>query len=144
MGFLVVYYSKGGKTRKIADVITQELGCKAVDTGREAPDISGVDLLVVGSGTYIGKPGKQLQEFLSGLKPISNGKAAFFLTSSGNDPRPVKFLRNALEAKGYKVVSTFSCRGQYLLSSRGHPTEEDLKNAKVFAADLKDKIQKEN
>jgi len=50
MNFLVVYFSRGGKTRKVAEAIAQELGCEAVDAKKETPDVSGVELLIVGSG----------------------------------------------------------------------------------------------
>ena len=140
MKFLVVYFSRGGKTRKVAEAITQELGCKAVDIEKEIPDISGVDLLLVGSGTYGGMPHKKLLEFLNGLQPINGGKAAIFTTSAGPNPKSIGIMKGVLEVKGYKVVSNFECRGQILSLNQGHPTEEDLKAAKVFAGDLKKKV----
>ncbi len=137
MKFLVVYFSKGGKTGKVAEAIAQELGCEAVDLKKETPDVSGVDLLMVGSGNYGGAPHETLQGFLNSLQPSNNGKAAVFATSGWLDPKCIPVLKEALEAKGYKVVSSFSCRGQFLFANRGHPNEDDLKNAKAFASDLK-------
>jgi len=137
MNFLVVYFSRGGKTRKVAEAIAQELGCKAVDLRKETPDVSGVELLIVGSGNYGGKPHETLQEFLSSLQPSNNGKAAVFATSGGPDPKGIPIMKTALEAKGYKVISSFDCRGKFLFANRGHPNEDDLKNAKAFARELK-------
>jgi len=137
MKFLVVYFSKGGKTGKVAEAIAQELGCKAVDLKKETPDVSGVDLLIVGSGNYGGAPQETVQGFLNNLQPSSNGKAVVFATSGGPDPKCMPIMKEALEAKGYKVVSSFSCRGKFLFANRGHPNEEDLKNAKAFASELK-------
>jgi flavodoxin len=137
MKYLTVYFSKGGKTRKIAQTIAQELGCKTIDIDKETPDISEVDLLIVGSGNYGGEPGKALQEFLSNLKPNSNFKAAVFATAGGPDPKCIYTIQEALETKGYKVISSFKCRGQFLFANRGHPNEDDLKNAKAFASELK-------
>lgn len=42
-----------------------------------------------------------------------------------------------MEAKGYEVVSSYDCRGQFTLLSRGHPTDDDLRDARAFANDLK-------
>ena len=137
MKFLVVYFSRGGKTGKVAEAIAQELGCEAVDLKKESPDVSGVDLLIVGSGNYGGAPHETLQGFLNSLQPSNNGKTAVFATSGGPDPKCIPVIKEALEAKGYKVVSSFDCRGQFLFANRGHPNENDLKNAKEFASELK-------
>jgi len=137
MESLVVYFSRGGKTRKVAEAIAQELGCKSVDINKETPALSGVDMLLVGSGNYVGKTDKKLLTFLNNLQPSSDKKAAVFATSGGPNPKVISVLQEALEAKGYKVVSGFKCRGQFLFSNRGHPNEDDLKNAKAFAHDLK-------
>lgn len=62
MKFLVVYYSRGGKTRKVAEAIAQQLGCEAVDVKKESPDVAGVDMLIVGSGQYPTKLQKTILE----------------------------------------------------------------------------------
>jgi flavodoxin I len=87
MKFLVVYFSRGGKTRKVAEAISQELGCKAVDVEKETPDVSGVDLLLVGSGNYGGNTDDRLLGFLNDLKPSNGGIAAVFATAGGPDPK---------------------------------------------------------
>ena len=137
MRFLVVYFSRGGKTRKVAEAIAQQLGCEAVDVEKETPDVAGVELLIVGSGQYPGKLHKTLQSFLDGLQPSNKNKAAVFATAGGPDPKVVYVLKGALEAKGYIVVSSFKCRGRFLFFNWSHPNEEDLENAKAFANDLK-------
>ena len=137
MKFLVVYFSRGGKTRKVAKVIAQQLGCNAVDVEKETPDVSGVEMLIVGSGQYLGKLHKTLQSFLDGLQPSSKNKAAVFATAGGPDPKVVYAIKGALEAKGYMVVSSFKCRGRFLFFNWSHPNKEDLENAKAFANDLK-------
>lgn len=137
MKFLVVYFSRGGKTRKVAEAIAQQLRCKAVDVEKETPDVAGVDILIVGSGQYPGKLHKTLQSFLDGLQPSGKNKAAVFATAGGPDPKVVYVLKKTLEAKGYMVVSSFKCRGRFLFFHWSHPDEDDLENAKAFANDLK-------
>ena len=137
MNVLVVYFSRGGKTRKVAEAISQELGCEAVDVKKESPEVSGLDLLIVGSGTYGGIPGKELLEFLNNLPSSGKRDAVVFATSGGPDPKCISVMEEALETKDYNVISSFKCRGQFLFSNRGHPDEEDLKNARAFASKLK-------
>jgi len=134
---LVVYFSKGGKTKKVAESIAQGLQCKSVNIAESTPVLFDVDLLVVGSGTYGGKPDKKLQEFLEGLKPVKSGKCAIFTTSGGPNPKSLAVMKEALKAKGFELVSTFDCRGQFLIGNRGHPNEADLRAAKAFANSLK-------
>ena len=136
MESLVVYFSRGGKTKKVAEAIAQELGCTAIDIKQETPDPSEADMLIIGSGNYGGNTDKTLRTFINNLQPSTVKKAAVFATSGGPDPKVISVLQQALEAKGYNVVSSFKCRGKFLLLNRGHPNEEDLKSAKAFARDL--------
>jgi flavodoxin len=136
MESLVVYFSRGGKTKKVAEAIAQELGCPAIDIKQETPDPSGVDMLIIGSGNYVGRTDDRLLTFINNLNPSPDKKAAVFATSGGPDPKVISILQQALEAKGYNVVSSFKCRGKFLFTNRGRPNEEDLKNAKAFAREL--------
>ncbi len=137
MTFLIAYYSKGGKTRKVAEAISQGLGCETFDLEKGTPDLSGVDLLVVGSGTYGKMPGPKIVEFLKGIPQASGARAAIFATSAGTAPESISVMKGALEGKGYQVVSSFDCRGKFLFSNRGHPDEKDLEGAKAFGSDLR-------
>lgn len=134
---MVVYFSRGGKTRKVAEAIARELGCEAVDLKKEIPDVLAVDVVVVGSGNYGGSPHKKVQEFIDSLQSNSNCKAAVFATSGGPDPQCISVMEEALKKKDYDVVSSFYCPGRFLFANRGRPNEEDLKNAKKFASELK-------
>lgn len=137
MNFLVVYYSKGGKTRKIAEAIAQELACEAIDVKKETPNVTDVDMLILGSGNYGGKPDKKIQNFIDSLQPSNDKKAAVFATSGGPESKCIHVMEKTLETKGYNVISGFYCLGQFILLNRGHPNENDLKNARTFANQLK-------
>ena len=137
MKSLVVYFSRGGKTRRVAEAIAQELGCRSVDITQETPDLSEVDMLLVGSGNYVGKTDKRLLTFISNLPSSGEKRAVVFATSGGPNPGVISVIQEALEAKGHKVVSSFMCRGQFLFSNRGRPNKDDLENAKVFAGNLR-------
>ncbi len=137
MKSVVVYFSRGGSTRKIAEAIAAELASEAVDVTKQKPDVSGVDLRVVGSGTYGGKPGKELVSFLDGLAPASGRRAACFSTCGFvRPPRSIAEIRSLLESKGYTVVGCYDCLGKFLLKNRGRPSEEDVMRAREFARSL--------
>jgi menaquinone-dependent protoporphyrinogen IX oxidase len=87
MKFLVVYYSRGGKTRRVTEVIAQQLRCAVVDLERETPDIAGVDMLIVGSGQYPDFFSNKLHSFLDGLQPSNKNKAVVFATVEGSNPK---------------------------------------------------------
>lgn len=141
MKTLVVYYSRGGSTRKIAEAMAQELKCKLVDVMKETPDVSDLDLLIIGSGNYGNNVGDKLQQFLSGMPQIKGGKAAVFATSGGPEPKSLMVMEEALEKKGYEVLASFKSRGQFLyFLNHGRPNSDDLKNVGIFVSDLRKKI----
>jgi flavodoxin len=136
MKYLVVYFSRSGKTGRVAEAIAQQLGCRALNGRKQKPDPSGADLLIVGSGNYGGTPHKAFYEFVDGLPQGTDLKAAIFATSGGLEPKCLGIMEEALKTKGYEVISRFDCRGQMMLLNRGHPNEEDLRNARAFAKEL--------
>jgi flavodoxin len=143
MKIALIYFSRGGNTRKIAEAMAEELGVTAVDVKKEKPDVSDVDLLVVGSGTYGGKPGKDIIAYLENLKPVSGKKGACFSScASGDASKTLQAMKDILSKKGYSNVDCFSCLGKWLLglSRRGHPSDEELAHAKEFAKKLKSSV----
>ncbi len=137
MKSLVVYFSRGGNTRKIAEAIAAELATEAVDVAKQRPDVSGVDLLVVGSGTYGGEPGKELVSFLQGLEPAAGKRAACFSTCGFiRPPASILKMRSLLESRGYNVGGCYDCLGKFLFKNRGHPSEEEVAKAREFARSL--------
>jgi flavodoxin len=139
LNYVIVYYSKGGHTRKIANAIADELGAKAFDIkGGEQPDPAKADMLIVGSGTYGGKAGPEIINFLNALAPVPNKKAACFSTCAGNTEAVIAEMTAILKAKGYAMVECFNCLGQFaLFKNRGRPNEEDVQKAKEYAGCLK-------
>jgi flavodoxin len=74
MAALVVYESIHGNTEKIALAVRRALGSKArvVRAAEAGPGLlKGIDLLVVGSPTYGGRPTPKAKSFLAALGPGS-------------------------------------------------------------------------
>jgi flavodoxin I len=143
MKIALTQFSRGGNTRRVAEAMAEELGVTAVDVKKEKPDVSDVDLLVVGSGTYGGKPGKVIVTYLENLKPAESKKAACFSScASGDASKTLQAMKDILSQKGYSNVDCFSCLGKFLmgLSKRGHPSDEELAHAREFAKKLKSTI----
>ncbi|HEY9121983.1 MAG TPA: flavodoxin domain-containing protein [Brevefilum sp.] len=124
----VIYYTKLGHSKKIAQAVANELGVKAQDI-RENPEILDVDQLYVVSGIYGGKSAPHLLEFLKTL----NGqqiKRAYLLTSSGGKTTRASEVRAVLTKLGIPVAEEeFTCQGAIFLFGMGHPNKADIQNA---------------
>lgn len=131
----IIYDSRGGNTRKLADVMAKELGTKAEDakTASLSPD-SGV--LFLGSGCYGGKPGQNIMNLVE-THDLRGRRVALFGTSGGGLGNEVKAMAEALKGRGATVVGEYFCGGQFLLFvSRGHPNAADLDAARKFAREM--------
>jgi len=137
MNVKLIYFSRGGNTRKIALAIAEELKINPIDVKNETPDVSSADLLIVGSGTYGSRPGKEMVNYLENLKPMKDKRAACFSSCAGDASKTLEAMKEILTKKGYTIVDCFSCFGKFLgLSKRGHPSDEELRQAKEFARKL--------
>ena len=133
--FEVVYHSKTGNTRKVAETIAAELDVPAEDlkTKKELAKDSSVFL---GTGCYFPVPGRGFKKFIS-MNDFNGRKVALFGTSGDGKGKEVEALTKMVTAKGAKVAGKFNCKGKFLFFHRKHPTAEDLENAKKFASELK-------
>ena len=134
--FEVIYYSKTGNTKKVAEAIAAELDVSAEDVktkGGSAKD----SFLLLGSGNYFPLPGRGFKKFVDS-NDFDGRKVALFGTSGGGKGREVKALEKMVTVKGAKVMGKFYCKGKlFFFISRKHPTSDDLKNARKFARELK-------
>ena len=60
----VLFYSKGGNTRKLAEAIASELGVKATDIKTASILDLAADIIFLGSGCYGSKPGENMMKFI--------------------------------------------------------------------------------
>ncbi len=131
----VLYYSRGGNTKKIAEAIAEEL--EDVLKSEQIPPAyppENVALLFLGTGEYAGKPDPKMVEFIRTLNTDRVKNAAVFGTSAGGAGKAVEAVKALLKEKGINVVDeSFSCKGKFLLSNRKKPDDSDIKSAKEFA-----------
>jgi flavorubredoxin len=117
--------------------MAEELKIRPIDVKKETPDVSNTDLLIIGSGTYGGKPGEELVAYLENLKQVTGKRAACFSSCAGDATKTLAAMKEILNTKGYTVVDCFSCFGKFAgLTKRGHPSEEEIAQAREFARQL--------
>ena len=141
---IICHSEHHGNTRKLADAISNELGARVVPSVEaHGLDVQGYDLVGFGSGIYNGDFHRLMYDFLSSL-PKQSGKKAFLFSTTGSktySERAHKKFGKSLHEKGFDLVGEYSCLGfDTALSAeginKGHPTEDELKQAREFAAAL--------
>ena len=125
----VLFFSRSGNTRKLADAIAGELGVKAVDV-KTAAIAPGDGVIFLGSGCYAAMLDGAMINFI-GKNDFTGRKVAVFGTSASGRGKEVRAMEEALKQKGAKVIGSYHCKGQWLwIIRRGHPNEEDLAGAR--------------
>ena len=127
----LIYATKTGHSRKIAQAIAQELNIEALDV-QKSPKLGEVEKLFVVGGVYGGKCAPEMIDFIGTLKD-KQVKRAVLVTSSASQSARQNETRKALESKGIEVTEEFKCRGSFLFVGIGHPNKDDINNAVAFA-----------
>ena len=132
MNTAIVYSSKTGHSKKIAEAIAQELKVPAQDI-RTGPVLQDIDILFIASGIYAGKSSSALMEYVNQISS-EQVKKVFLITSSASGKTPQSMVRNELSKKGIPVdPDEYVCQGNFLFVSSGHPTSEEIAAAVAFA-----------
>ncbi len=134
--FEVVYYSMCGNTKKVAEVIAAELGVKA-ESVKAKQELAKESFVFLGSGCYANKPGRRLRKFIA-RNDFKGRQVALFGTSGNGKGNEVKVIEELLKPKGALIRDSFYCQGRsFFLFNRGHPSNEELANAREFANEMK-------
>jgi len=133
MKIKVMYHSKGGNTKKIADAIAEAVG-QVNEAVPPAYPLDNVALLFLGGAPYAGKIDKKLADFIKTLNTSRVRNVALFGTTGSQDSA-INEMKSMLKAQGINVLDeTFLCKGKYFVFfNRKHPNEADTKAAKEFA-----------
>jgi flavodoxin len=128
----VIYVSKCGNTKKLANAIAKGAGVKAQSAAHVA-DLTQTDILFIGGSIYCGRISGVLRKFLHNLDRKQAAKVVVFGTSaSGKNIRAE--VASILEPKGIPVaVESFHCKGSFLCVNLGRPNAADLAQAEDFA-----------
>jgi flavodoxin len=130
--FEVIYFSRGGNTKKVAETIAKELGVNARNVkgiGKLPPDA----FVFLGTGCYGGTLPKDITVFLEKNK-FSGRQIALFTTSAFGIESERALIEKQIRSKGAVITANFSCIGHWMTLKRQHPTLKELNDARVFAA----------
>jgi len=151
MKSIILYASKSGNTKKIADSMASQLGCEAIKiTSESTPsevDLEGYDLVFIGTGLFAGTPNEDIVRYLEKLVLKSAKMFALFITWGGaprTDKMALTRLRTLLEGKGQRVLEDhFACFGGWkgILMKRGHPKSEEIKAGGEWAKKLVESLE---
>lgn len=164
---IVLYNSRCGSTEKVAKKIAEGLGVESRNH-KNIPNLEEYDLVVVGSWVIMGMLSFAGKRYLRKLrrKNIAGKKVALFFTSGAPDdinpfteksdnPKTIKqIMFESMEkilTKNKEVTilqEHFYCKGAVRMfkkgevkSNLGHPTEEELTQAKTFGEQLKNQLE---
>ena len=129
----IIYFSRKGSTKKIADAISSELGVKAEDV--KTAKLNNDSFIFLGSGCYGSKPGKYMIMFIK-KNDFSSRNVALFGTSGGGEGKETDAMEILLKNKDAFVKGKFFCQGRLWFINKDKPSNEDLDNAKKFAKNM--------
>ncbi len=140
MKAIIIYASTHhGNTRKVVEAIAKEYGVETLDATKvKEKDLSSYDLIGFASGIYAGRFHQAVQNFARNNLPVN--KKIFFLTTSAMNKDFSASMKDALKGKDPEVLGKYSCFGYNTFgpfkliggTSKGHPNEEDIRNALAF------------
>ena len=140
MGKTVIIYhsSHHGNTKKLVDAIAQGHDVALIDAAaQKQADLGQYDLIGFASGIYGGSFHPDVLDFAR--KNLPEGKRVFFLyTYAGLGG--AKSIAAAVREKSAAVAGEFGCKGFNTFgpfklvggTSKGHPDQADLENARRF------------
>ena len=128
----VRYFSKGGNTRKLAEAIAQEVGTEARDVSEDLTEKA--DMLFLANSVYGGLYDPAVGRFLERNAAKIGCVVNFSTSCTGRSTYAgVKALAGKL---GGRVSDRhFVCKGHIWIFHKGRPDENDLAQARRFAAD---------
>jgi len=138
-----------GNTGMIAKVFAEVLQAPILTSAQARVEkVRENDIVGFGSGIYMGKHSADLLSLADQL-PFGSGQKVFIFSTSWSGITHMgenhKALRDKLEAKGYKIVGEFTCKGMATFGplkflggiNKGHPDKEEIGLAKLFAEGVK-------
>ncbi|ASL15148.1 flavodoxin family protein [Mycobacterium intracellulare] len=154
MKSLIICTSKShGNTRLVADRMAAVLESEVV--APEAVDpatLRQYGLIGFGSGIYYMGVDARLQNLIRHIPTVDHTRAFTYVTSGAREVPLLSYhkpIRKRLEAKGFEVIGSFSCRGFDTVGpfgliggiNRGRPDDHDLERAATFAARLRKRVE---
>ena len=139
----IVYASvHHGNTEKLVKRIAEECQVDLIDAIKQMNvDLNDYDIIGFSSGIYYSKFHKSILKFIE--KNLADDKKVFLICTYGGSAN-FKSIEQILNKKHASVVGKFGCKGYDTFGpfklvggiAKGHPDEEDMKNAVDFVKRL--------
>jgi len=129
--FEVVYFSRTGNTKKVAEAIAAELKVTAKDV-KKAGVLPPDAFIFLGTGCYGATLPKEISAFMEQNR-FSGRKIALFTTSAFGSLSERSLIEKQITGKGAVITHNFKCIGHFLTTKKGHPTPEELEKSREFA-----------
>lgn len=108
----VVYFSRTGNTRRLAQAIAESANSPVFDIASSEPAVAqNFDLLVLGTPVEGFRPAKETLTFVERMPKVEGKKAILFCTHALAKGSTLKTLEKELDKKGYKTVLSVSKKG---------------------------------
>lgn len=108
----VLYFSRTGNTKRMAEAISEATEAPAFDMTSVAPSVvKDFDLLIVGTPVEGFRPAKETMAFVERLPKTEGKKAILFCTYALWKGRSFSVLRRELSSKGYETIIDVSKKG---------------------------------
>lgn len=127
----VIYFSRGGHTRKLAVAIAGELGVKARHI-RGAKVLNPETELFLGSGLYLLRPSKLVRDFIL-HNDFEGRKVALFGCSTSGIGIEIMGMERLLRQRGAIITGKYHCPGGLAFFRKARPSARDLASAREFA-----------
>ena len=134
----VIYFSRKGSTKKIAEAIASELKTNAEDV--KTTKLDKESFIFLGSGCYGGKPGRHMTKFIEN-NDFKNRNIALFGTSGGGIGAEVKFMEKLLKDKDANIKGEYFCKGRFWFGNKDKPTQNDIDEVLNSAEQLMIKLE---
>ena len=131
-----------GNTEKLVKRIAEECQVDLIDVVKQPDaDLSSYDMIGFASGIYFSKFHQSILGFAE--KNLPDDKKVFLICTYGGSAN-YKSIEQILDKKRSKVTGKFGCKGYDTFGpfklvggiAKGHPNEEDMKNAVEFVKGL--------
>ncbi|MGO8805096.1 MAG: flavodoxin family protein [Candidatus Bathyarchaeia archaeon] len=109
----IVYFSRTGNTKRLAQAIADAFKAPIFDMGSTQPSaLAEFDVLIIGNPVEGASPAKEATAFVENMPMAEGKKVILFCTyrAFGNE-RAMKKIEKQLENKGYKTVAKVSKKG---------------------------------
>ncbi|MBQ8138352.1 MAG: flavodoxin [Lachnospiraceae bacterium] len=137
MNCAVVYFSRSGNTKKLADGVAEVLGVTASDITTSLTEKT--DLVFLGSSLYAGGFDPAVGEFIRKNADKIGKLVCFGSSASGTSTaKKVKALASELGIAVYDDI--FNCPGHFLFMHKDRPNDKDVEAVKDFTKSVLKKL----